>query len=135
MALMSRYNPPPNWPPPPAGWTPPPGWQPDPAWGPPPAGWQLWTQERANPTAWMWSFLAAGAFYGVLLIVMAIVTGGHLNPVTAGEFVFPFLLGAVVAGAVGYTQPKRWPVPLYFLAVLAVFIGARLISMVGQGGT
>ena len=37
-----RFNKPPNWPPPPAGWTPLPGWEPDPAWGPAPYGWPLW---------------------------------------------------------------------------------------------
>lgn len=41
-----RFNPPPNWPQPPAGWTPPPGWQPDPAWGPAPVGWSLWIEEQ-----------------------------------------------------------------------------------------
>ena len=35
-------NTPPNWPPPPPGWSPEPGWQPDPSWPPPPPGWQLW---------------------------------------------------------------------------------------------
>jgi len=40
--MSLRYNPPPNWPPPPADWTPPPGWRPDPSWGPPPPGWRLW---------------------------------------------------------------------------------------------
>ena len=43
MALV--FNPPPNWPAPPAGWTPPPTWRPDPAWGPVPDGWQLWVEE------------------------------------------------------------------------------------------
>lgn len=37
-----RFNPPPNWPPAPAGYKPPDGWQPDPAWGPPPPGWDVW---------------------------------------------------------------------------------------------
>lgn len=37
-----RFNPPPNWPPLPTGWTPPPGWRPEPAWGPAPYGWPLW---------------------------------------------------------------------------------------------
>ncbi len=41
-----RFNPPPNWPQPPAGWTPPPGWEPDPAWGPVPPGWQLWVADN-----------------------------------------------------------------------------------------
>ena len=34
-----RFNPPPNWPAPPAGWSPSAGWQPDPTWPPPPPGW------------------------------------------------------------------------------------------------
>lgn len=37
-----RFNPPPDWPAPPLGWTPPPGWQPDPSWPPAPPGWQFW---------------------------------------------------------------------------------------------
>jgi hypothetical protein len=43
-----RYNPPPNWPPAPPGWTPPPGWQPDPSWGPVPPGWSLWTDDTGH---------------------------------------------------------------------------------------
>jgi hypothetical protein len=39
MAL--RFNPPPNWPQPPAGWVPPAGWRPDPSWPALPFGWQL----------------------------------------------------------------------------------------------
>lgn len=39
MAL--RFNPPPGWPKPPAGWLPPPGWKPDPTWPPPPPMWPL----------------------------------------------------------------------------------------------
>lgn len=37
-----RFNPPPNWPKPPAGWAPPLEWKPDPSWPSPPNGWQLW---------------------------------------------------------------------------------------------
>ena len=37
-----RFNPPPNWPQAPAGWSPPPGWEPDPSWPQPPPGWRLW---------------------------------------------------------------------------------------------
>jgi hypothetical protein len=46
------FNPPPNWPKPPAGWSPPPDWSPDPAWGPLPSGWSLWVDtdaEEADP--------------------------------------------------------------------------------------
>ena len=47
MAL--RYNSPPNWPQPPAGWTPPPGWRPLAAWGPAPPGWQFWVEGPPPP--------------------------------------------------------------------------------------
>jgi hypothetical protein len=40
-----RFNPPPNWPQPPADWTPPPGWEPDPSWPPLPSGWPLWVAD------------------------------------------------------------------------------------------
>ncbi|HXT88579.1 MAG TPA: DUF4041 domain-containing protein [Trebonia sp.] len=45
-----RFNPPPNWPKPPAGWVPPPGWKPDPAWPSPPEGWSLWLSDDAAGT-------------------------------------------------------------------------------------
>jgi hypothetical protein len=41
-----RFNPPPGWPPAPAGWVAPPGWQPDPSWPEPPPGWPLWVADR-----------------------------------------------------------------------------------------
>jgi hypothetical protein len=48
-----RFNPPPNWPKPPAGWSPPPGWAPDSAWPSPPDGWHLWLpdEDTAAPEA------------------------------------------------------------------------------------
>jgi hypothetical protein len=44
-----RFNPPPNWPLPPADWSPPAGWQPDPSWPPTPPGWPLWKQVSPLP--------------------------------------------------------------------------------------
>lgn len=44
-----RFNPPPNWPPPPPGWIPDSNWTPDPAWPAPPPGWQLWVDDPALP--------------------------------------------------------------------------------------
>jgi hypothetical protein len=44
---VMRFNPPPGWPPAPAGWTPPPGWQPDPSWPQAPTDWPLWVQNIA----------------------------------------------------------------------------------------
>lgn len=43
--MAFRFNPPPNWPVPPPGWTPQPGWMPLPEWPDPPPGWQLWVDD------------------------------------------------------------------------------------------
>lgn len=40
-----RFNPPPGWPRPPAGWSPPDGWKPDPSWPAPPVEWPFWVPD------------------------------------------------------------------------------------------
>jgi hypothetical protein len=65
--MAMRYNPPPNWPLPPAGWTPPPGWQPDPAWGPAPDGWQVWIEDAAK-RPWVLRHKIASAVLSLLVI-------------------------------------------------------------------
>ena len=47
--MTVRFNPPPNWPAPPPGWTPPSGWQPDPTWPAAPDGWQFWVEDPPSP--------------------------------------------------------------------------------------
>ena len=48
--MTQSFNPPPNWPRPPAGWSPPADWRSDPSWGPAPAGWAFWVDdEPATP--------------------------------------------------------------------------------------
>jgi hypothetical protein len=42
-----RFNPPPGWPPAPAGWTPHDGWEPDPSWPSMPPGWPLWLPDSS----------------------------------------------------------------------------------------
>lgn len=51
--MTRRFNCPPGWPQPPAGWIPPEDWKPDPSWPPAPAGWQFWIDEvaQSSPTA------------------------------------------------------------------------------------
>lgn len=44
-----RFNPPPGWPDPPAGWAPSENWVPDPAWPPAPPDWQFWLPTHAEP--------------------------------------------------------------------------------------
>lgn len=50
MTAALEFNPPPGWPPPPAGWTPPSGWAPDPSWPTAPEGWQLWLPADGGST-------------------------------------------------------------------------------------
>ena len=45
--MSQRFNPPPGWPPSPAGWTPPADWRSDPSWPPAPPGWQFWIPEES----------------------------------------------------------------------------------------
>ena len=42
------FNPPPDWPKPPAGWSPPLGWEPDPSWPALAEGWELWKEEAQD---------------------------------------------------------------------------------------
>lgn len=65
-----RFNPPPNWPPVPPGWTPPAGWQPDPSWPPPPEGWPLWLPDHNSSRR---TALLLGSVVAVLLIAAAAV--------------------------------------------------------------
>lgn len=65
-----RFNPPPNWPPAPPGWTPPPGWQPDASWPPLPPDWQLWVDD--TPARGKVG-LIIGALATVLLIAVGVV--------------------------------------------------------------
>ena len=70
--VLMRFNPPPNWPPAPPGWTPPPDWRPDPTWPPPPPGWQLWVPDapagRKNRTP-----LIVGGVAAAIVVVVGVV--------------------------------------------------------------
>jgi hypothetical protein len=49
--MAHRFNPPPNWPAVPAGWTPPPNWQPPADWPPAPPAWPFWIAEPTPAAA------------------------------------------------------------------------------------
>jgi hypothetical protein len=66
-----RFNPPPNWPPAPPGWTPPPDWRPDPNWPPPPPGWQLWIPDA--PAGGKRTALIVGGVAVAIVTVVGIV--------------------------------------------------------------
>jgi hypothetical protein len=90
-ALGYRLNPPPGWPPAPAGFIPPPGWQPDPSWPPVPPGWQLWVPDDAGAAnAWPASpSLTPGVHY---------YTADQPKSGTNGFAIAAFILGLVGGG-------------------------------------
>ncbi|MFI5843834.1 Ltp family lipoprotein [Catenuloplanes sp. NPDC051500] len=75
-----RFNPPPNWPVAPAGWTPEPGWQPDPSWQPAPAGWPLWVQEQDSNWFSRHKVLTAAAGTFVVLLLCGLIGSLSENP-------------------------------------------------------
>lgn len=97
-----RYNPPPNWPQPPAGWTPPTGWQPDPSWSPPPPGWQLWLEDKPAKHTTRNVILAV---LGVLLVIGVIgaVANGTKTPATSSAPTSAAAPAAVTTAAVATT--------------------------------
>ena len=70
-----RFNPPPNWPPAPPGWTPPPGWHPDAAWPPLPPGWPLWVPDAPRRKT--------GLIIGALAAVLFLAVGGGVVAIVA----------------------------------------------------
>ncbi|MGN6300202.1 MAG: GmrSD restriction endonuclease domain-containing protein [Angustibacter sp.] len=85
---MPRFNPPPGWPAPPAGWTPTDGWQPDPTWPPAPAGWSFWVDDAPHPAPTATrrgggrrlGIVAAASAGAVALVVMAALQAAHGEP-------------------------------------------------------
>ncbi len=71
-----RFNSPPNWPPPPPGWSPPPGWQPDPSWPTPPPGWPLWVPDvpRRRTGLIAGGIVAALAVIAIAVVAVVVVT-------------------------------------------------------------
>jgi len=72
-----RFNPPPGWPPAPAGFLPEPGWQPDPSWPSVPAGWPLWIEDGQPDTSrWAISSFVAGLLgFTVVGAILGIASG------------------------------------------------------------
>ncbi len=114
-----RFNPPPNWPSPPQGWTPPAGWRPDPAWPAPPSGWELWlpgapdAAEMALSNAW-WSGSRAEPA----------VPGSEDRTVAAGAFgAPPGAFGLTAAGPPPSAPPTAAPAVEPSDTLVAVSLG------------
>lgn len=116
----TRFNPPPGWPPAPAGWVAPPGWQPDPSWPEPPPGWQLWVADRPaiSPKAQDSLLSMAGGIAVVLGALMPWISFNNgdveVNPGAKGASV---ILGLVVV-ALGFAL-RTAPLPGRLVAGIA----------------
>jgi len=85
---VPKYNPPPNWPSRPPGWTPPDGWKAPANWPPPPDGWKFWLpDEKQDPWFGRKKLLIGlgGGLVGVMLIGIIASAGGDLAPVTGAS--------------------------------------------------
>lgn len=111
------FNPPPNWPRPPAGWTPEPGWTPDPSWPPPPPGWQLLTKEpppRRRSRGPLFAGLAVAmillgvASCGAILLQSSIETSAEPTQVTSGAEVTIRGVVATMAAAQNIDDSARF---------------------------
>ena len=159
---MPKLNPPPGWPPVPAGWTPPANWQPDPAWPAPPPGWQLWIEDNAAmgtaPVATATRAPAAVAapspnnFYVAVVGGLAIVIGAWLpfisvsvntsiGSASSGDFTMPVFLevtsamfGLLLTGfAWGMRKTVGFGTALMVLSILGL-CGYVGFTMLGIGG-
>jgi len=136
MAPQHRYNPPPNWPPPPEGWTPEPSWQPNPAWGPPPEGWLLWVTEAPNRHPFGRAFLAAGAWWLLSVILVVALSGGRADlPYSIGSLIPGPVIAALVTGLIARSRPKKWSIWMYGLWTFLVILALRVVTVAGQLGS
>ena len=107
-----RFNPPPNWPAPPPGWTPPQGWAPHPSWPPPPAGWQLWIADPGAASAISGAGMGAGARSSRrvprwVILAGAVVVGLVIANVTHGIFGHLIALLVWAGAAWSCVRPAR----------------------------
>jgi len=140
--MTRRLNPPPDWPPPPSGWTPPPGWTPDPSWPSPPPGWQLWIDDRGDVAAdsrqySFWAIAGAGAvLVGSFLpfVFSPLFVGGDVSQelrVLSASFAV-ILLGLALA-TLQPTQHRLFPALLLATSGLGV-LGYGGFIVMGQVG-
>src|SRR5215203_3537790 len=80
---MPKFNPPPNWPAPPPGWTPPQGWKAPANWPPPPKGWKFWLPDEKDGS-WFGrhkTLTSVGGLAALVLVLIGTFASGGDNPV------------------------------------------------------
>lgn len=98
--MTTRFNPPPQWPQPPAGWVPPVGWRPDPRWPAAPAGWPFWLDETLSTPS------QPGATASPVDLPLSSEATGA---VTAGSLDAPVILPTPVTTPGTYVAPDTIP--------------------------
>ena len=135
-----KFNPPPNWPASPEGFTPGPDWAPDPALPPPPPGWQLWVEDgvplpgettqsqRHHKQATTSFFVGVAVFLaGAISTIIASSNGGFL---WYGGMIFGVIV--LVRAFVTYRASRKDGAPaLSSLAKGVVAVG--LVAVLGTG--
>lgn len=123
------FNPPPGWPPQPAGWVPPPGWQPDPSWPPAPAGWQFWVPAGTPPPVNPPAIVSPVTPTAQLPTEPAVPYRPGTAPLPAAGAIPPYSAPPATATTPGRPWFGRW-------WVLAGLVALLLIgSAAGYGGT
>jgi hypothetical protein len=133
-ARTTRFNPPPGWPPAPAGWVAPPGWQPDPSWPEPPPGWQLWVEDRPaiSPKAQDSLLAMAGGTAVVLGSLMPWVSFNSAGvEVKPGAKAASVVLGLIVV-ALGFAL-RAAPLPGRLVAGIATLGLSSLAGLLYAG--
>ena len=132
-ARTTRFNPPPGWPPAPAGWVAPPGWQPDPSWPEPPPGWQLWVEGHPaiSPKAQDSLLAMAGGTGVVLSSLMPWVSFNGVAEVNPGARAASVVLGLAVV-AFGFAL-RAAPLPGRLVAGIATLGLSSLAGLLYVG--
>jgi hypothetical protein len=133
-ARTTRFNPPPGWPPAPAGWVAPPGWQPDPSRPEPPPGWQLWVEDRPaiSPKAQDSLLAMAGGTAVVLGSLMPWVSFNSVGTeVKPGAKAASVVLGLVMV-ALGFAL-RAAPLPGRLVAGIATLCLSSLAGLLYVG--
>jgi len=119
--MAQRFNPPPNWPKPPAGWGPSAGWRPDPSWPAAPRGWQLWVDDDTNSSGTSArTAVTRGGGVGQVIVAIALACVFGLG-----------LLLALVALATGEPGIAMVLVGLVLLPVAVIAFAARGVRLPG----
>ena len=96
----------------------------------------LWVAERPNRHPFGRAFLAAGVWWLISIVLVAIVIPRQADlPYLIGSLTPGPVIAAVVTGLIARARPTAWSIWLYFLLTFAILLALRLIGIAGQLGS